>query len=259
MMAPVHPGGRRPGQLRPDHGRPAGVDQVRVGQPCRRDGGIPALRKARLRAHPSRHVPVIDEDDLPVDYLQSSERRSDWAISPVMIDGSRLDLAGNIAATRAAVELAHAAGIACEAELGAVLGHESGPHAALRGAVRIGQGLHRRGRRATVRAPNRLRLALGRPIGQRPRRDLRGDERPEEGGGPAGPRSPRTAGRGYRHPSRAATAAPASSRSTWPAQLARGIARSISPPKSARPTRARCARSAASPPRSKSSTTAPVG
>jgi fructose-bisphosphate aldolase class II len=43
-----------------------------------------------------------------------------------MIDGSRLGLEENIRATREVVELVHAAGIACEAELGAVLGHEEG-------------------------------------------------------------------------------------------------------------------------------------
>lgn len=45
----------------------------------------------------------------------------------VMIDGSRLDLEANIRATREVVEIAHAAGIPCEAEFGAVLGHEAGP------------------------------------------------------------------------------------------------------------------------------------
>ena len=44
-----------------------------------------------------------------------------------MLDGSRLSLADNIAATRQVAELAHAAGVPCEAELGAVLGHEAGP------------------------------------------------------------------------------------------------------------------------------------
>jgi fructose-bisphosphate aldolase class II len=73
------------------------------------------------------HVPVIDEDDLPVDTLPIIREAIGLGYQSVMIDGSRLDLAGNIAATRAAVELAHAADIACEAELGAVLGHESGP------------------------------------------------------------------------------------------------------------------------------------
>lgn len=73
------------------------------------------------------HVPVIDEDGLPVDYLPILREAIGLGYQSVMVDGSRLDLNGNIAATRQAVDLAHAAGIACEAELGAVMGHEAGP------------------------------------------------------------------------------------------------------------------------------------
>jgi fructose-bisphosphate aldolase class II len=73
------------------------------------------------------HVPVIDEDQLEVDYVGILREAIDLGYQSVMVDGSRLDLAGNIAATRQAVEMAHAAGIPCEAELGAVLGHEAGP------------------------------------------------------------------------------------------------------------------------------------
>ncbi len=73
------------------------------------------------------HVPVIDEDYLPVDYRAIIREAIDLGYHSVMIDGSRLSLAENIAATREVVELAHAAGIPVEAELGAVLGHEDGP------------------------------------------------------------------------------------------------------------------------------------
>ena len=73
------------------------------------------------------HVPVIDEDNLPVDYVPIFEDAIELGFASVMIDASRLDLDGNIAATRVVADMAHAAGIACEAELGAVLGHESGP------------------------------------------------------------------------------------------------------------------------------------
>jgi fructose/tagatose bisphosphate aldolase len=73
------------------------------------------------------HVPVIDEDQLQVDYMGLLREAIDLGYQSVMVDGSRLDLVGNIAATRQAVELAHAAGVPCEAELGAVLGHEAGP------------------------------------------------------------------------------------------------------------------------------------
>jgi ketose-bisphosphate aldolase len=73
------------------------------------------------------HVPVIDEDGLAVDYLPIIRDAIGLGYQSVMVDGSRLDLEGNIRATREVVELAHAAGIPCEAELGAILGHEAGP------------------------------------------------------------------------------------------------------------------------------------
>ncbi|MEW5957839.1 MAG: class II fructose-bisphosphate aldolase [Chloroflexota bacterium] len=73
------------------------------------------------------HVPVIDEDNLRVDYLAIIRQAIDLGYQSVMVDGSRLSLEDNIAATRQVVELAHRAGIPCEAELGAVLGHEAGP------------------------------------------------------------------------------------------------------------------------------------
>lgn len=73
------------------------------------------------------HVPVIDEDNLEVDYLSIIREAIELGYQSVMVDGSRLDLEGNIEATRQVVEMAHKAGIPCEAELGAVLGHEAGP------------------------------------------------------------------------------------------------------------------------------------
>ena len=71
------------------------------------------------------HVPVIDEDHLEVDYISLIKRAINAGYQSVMVDGSRLDLAGNIAATRAVADIAHAAGIPVEAELGAVMGHET--------------------------------------------------------------------------------------------------------------------------------------
>ncbi len=73
------------------------------------------------------HVPVIDEDGQRVDYLSIIQQAIDLGYHSVMVDGSRLSLAENIAATRQVAAIAHQAGIPCEAELGAVLGHESGP------------------------------------------------------------------------------------------------------------------------------------
>ncbi len=73
------------------------------------------------------HVPVTDEDNLAVDYLPIFREAPALGYESVMIDGSRLPLEDNIRATLQVVELAHSAGIAVEAELGAVMGHEAGP------------------------------------------------------------------------------------------------------------------------------------
>ncbi len=73
------------------------------------------------------HVPVVDEDNQRVDFLAVIQAAIELGYHSVMIDGSRLSLDENIAASRQVADLAHAAGIPCEAELGAVLGHESGP------------------------------------------------------------------------------------------------------------------------------------
>lgn len=73
------------------------------------------------------HVPVIDEDDKLVDYLTIIEKAIDAGYQSVMVDGSRIGFDENVKATEAVVKLAHRAGIACEAELGAVFGHEEGP------------------------------------------------------------------------------------------------------------------------------------
>ncbi|PKO22934.1 MAG: hypothetical protein CVU38_06860 [Chloroflexi bacterium HGW-Chloroflexi-1] len=73
------------------------------------------------------HVPVIDEDNQRVDYLSIIKEAIELGYQSVMVDGSRLGLEENIAATRQVVALAHEAGILCEAELGTMLGHEAGP------------------------------------------------------------------------------------------------------------------------------------
>ena len=73
------------------------------------------------------HVPVVDEDGQRIDYLSIIQLAIDLGYHSVMVDGSRLSLEENIAATKKVAALAHQAGIPCEAELGAVLGHEAGP------------------------------------------------------------------------------------------------------------------------------------
>ncbi len=82
------------------------------------------LRFTRLHLD---HVPVIDEDNLLTDFENIISEAIDLGYDSVMIDGSRLSLEENIHKTRKIVKLAHNAGIPVEAELGAVMGHESGP------------------------------------------------------------------------------------------------------------------------------------
>jgi len=73
------------------------------------------------------HIPVIDEDGLEVNYQPILQEAIDLGYHSVMVDGSALDLEGNIEATRRVVALAHAAGIPCEAELGAIVREGTGP------------------------------------------------------------------------------------------------------------------------------------
>ena len=72
------------------------------------------------------HIPVIDEDQLNVDYRADITHALQAGYSSVMIDGSRLSLNDNIAAVREITELAHKENVPVEAELGAVMGHEKG-------------------------------------------------------------------------------------------------------------------------------------
>lgn len=79
-----------------------------------------------MRLHQD-HVPVIDEDDLRVDYLDILRSAIDVGFDSIMVDGSRLPLDENIAVAQEIVALAAPSGVSVEAELGAVLGHEAGP------------------------------------------------------------------------------------------------------------------------------------
>ena len=97
-------------------------------------GGVRAVFEEYQRVKDERftrlhldHVPVIDEDNLRVDYEAIIREAIQLGYQSVMVDGSRLPLEENIQATRKIARLAHAAGIALEGELGAVLGHEAGP------------------------------------------------------------------------------------------------------------------------------------
>ena len=80
---------------------------------------IPYLPMARPVAQA-----IIDEDHKRVDFMPILERAVKAGYQSVMVDGSRLSLEENIATTKQVAEFAHANGIACEAELGSVMGHE---------------------------------------------------------------------------------------------------------------------------------------
>jgi len=73
------------------------------------------------------HVPVIDEDHQRVDWARCVREALDLGFDSVMVDGSRLSFEENVDVARQVAQMAHAKGAASEAELGAVLGHESGP------------------------------------------------------------------------------------------------------------------------------------
>jgi fructose-bisphosphate aldolase class II len=96
--------------------------------------GLRAVRKeferwndpTHVRLHLD-HVPAVDENQQRVDYAPIIQEALDLGYPSVMIDGSRLPLEENIAVTRQIAEMAHRANVACEAELGRVWGHESGP------------------------------------------------------------------------------------------------------------------------------------
>jgi len=96
-------------------------------------------KPAHVRLHLD-HVPVIDEDNQNVDYMGIIREAINLGYHSVMVDASRLDLDGNISATSNVTSAAHAAGIACEAELGAVFGHSDGPMPPYEELFRSGKG-----------------------------------------------------------------------------------------------------------------------
>jgi fructose/tagatose bisphosphate aldolase len=86
------------------------------------------------------HIPVIDEDGMAVDYMPILREAIDLGFHSVMVDGSLLDLRGNIEATRRVADLAHAKGIPCEAELGAIAREGTGPQLPYEELYRTGMG-----------------------------------------------------------------------------------------------------------------------
>ncbi len=96
------------------------------GPPAVKEAFMQWQNPAYVRLHLD-HVPVIDEDYQEVDYLPIIREAIALGYDSVMVDGSRLELEDNIAATRKVVDMAHQAGIPCEAELGAILREGAGP------------------------------------------------------------------------------------------------------------------------------------
>jgi len=78
-----------------------------------------------------------------VDYAAIIREAIALGYQSVMVDGSRLGLDENIRSTREIADLAHASGIPCEGELGAVLGHEAGPLPPYEELFRSGKGFTR--------------------------------------------------------------------------------------------------------------------
>ncbi len=97
-------------------------------------GSLKAIRDEYEKCHDPNftrlhldHVPVIDEDNLRVDFAAVISEAVALGYESVMVDGSRLPLAENIACAAQVAKIAAQAGVPVEAELGAVLGHEAGP------------------------------------------------------------------------------------------------------------------------------------
>ena len=86
------------------------------------------------------HVPVIDEDNLYTDFEKIIGDAIEMGYQSVMIDGSRLSLDENIKQTSKITRLAGQHNIPVEAELGAVMGHESGPLPPYEDLFRTGKG-----------------------------------------------------------------------------------------------------------------------
>lgn len=112
-----------------------------------RSGSMRAIRDEYNKLKDTRytrlhldHIPVIDEDNLRTDFMGIITEALDLGFDSVMIDGSRLSLEENIEKTRQVVEMSHKSGTPVEAELGAVMGHESGPMPPYEELFRTGKG-----------------------------------------------------------------------------------------------------------------------
>lgn len=92
---------------------------LQAGPSCREHTPLPILGKMFRHLAEGASVPVVAH--LDHGYTADDCRMAiDSGFTSVMFDGSRKPLAENIAETRAIVEMAHAAGVSCEGEIGFV-------------------------------------------------------------------------------------------------------------------------------------------
>ena len=92
---------------------------LQAGPGCREHTPLPILGRMFRHLAEAASVPVVAHLDHGYT-LDDCRAALDAGFTSVMFDGSRLPLQQNIDATAAVVELAHAAGVSCEAEIGFV-------------------------------------------------------------------------------------------------------------------------------------------
>ena len=92
---------------------------LQAGPSCRNHTPLPVLGKMFRTLAESVSVPVVAHLDHGYTYEDCKEAL-DSGFTSIMFDGSRLPLSENIAQTKRIADMAHAAGISCEGEIGFV-------------------------------------------------------------------------------------------------------------------------------------------
>jgi fructose-bisphosphate aldolase, class II len=92
---------------------------LQAGPSCREHTPLPILGRMMRHLAADVDVPVVAHLDHGYTYDECREAL-DSGFTSLMFDGSRKPLAENIAETRAIADMAHAAGISCEGEIGFV-------------------------------------------------------------------------------------------------------------------------------------------
>lgn len=92
---------------------------LQAGPSCRAHTPLPVLGKMFRHLAQNASVPVVAHLDHGYT-VEECREAIDSGFTSVMFDGSRKNLAENISETAAIVEMAHAAGVSCEGEIGFV-------------------------------------------------------------------------------------------------------------------------------------------